>query len=85
MATSNHGKQVKNDKQYEALRDQGMSKSKAARVANTPNAGHKGGKQTAYENWTRDELYRKAADVGLSGRSKMNKAGLKKALRQGTQ
>ena len=35
---------IKNEDQYEALRDKGYSKEKAARIANTPNAGKKGGK-----------------------------------------
>jgi hypothetical protein len=37
---------VKNDKQYEALKDKGMSKERAARIANSPDASHKGGKQS---------------------------------------
>ena len=35
---------VKNPKQYEALKDKGMSKERAARIANTPDASKKGGK-----------------------------------------
>lgn len=35
---------VKNEKQYEALRDKGMSKQRAARIANTPDASKHGGK-----------------------------------------
>jgi hypothetical protein len=35
---------VKNEKQYEALRDKGMSKSRAARIANSPGASKRGGK-----------------------------------------
>lgn len=35
---------VKNDKQYEALKDKGMSKERAARIANSLDASHKGGK-----------------------------------------
>ncbi len=34
---------VKNEKQYEALKDKGMSKERAAKIANTPNASKKGG------------------------------------------
>jgi len=36
--------QVKNDKQYEALKDKGMSKERAAKIANSPDASHNGGK-----------------------------------------
>lgn len=39
-----HGSSVKDDKQYEGLRKRGMSKSRAAKIANTPNASRKGGK-----------------------------------------
>jgi len=35
---------VKNEKQYEALKDKGMSKERAAKIANTPNASQRGGK-----------------------------------------
>jgi hypothetical protein len=37
---------VKNKKQYEALKDKGMSKSRAARIANSPGASKRGGKQS---------------------------------------
>jgi hypothetical protein len=37
---------VKNEKQYEALKDKGMSKSRAARIANSPNASSHGGKKS---------------------------------------
>ena len=39
-----HGSSVKNDKQYEGLRKKGMSKERAAKIANTPDASKKGGK-----------------------------------------
>jgi hypothetical protein len=37
---------VKNEKQYEALKDKGMSKERAARIANAPNSSSKGGKKS---------------------------------------
>ena len=37
---------VKNEKQYEALKDKGMSKERAAKIANSPNASSKGGKKS---------------------------------------
>jgi hypothetical protein len=83
----NHGSSVKDDKQYEAMRDKGMSKEKAARVANA-NAGgsgnsasKKGGKSSKYEDKTKDELQKQAAKVGIEGRSKMDKGELIDALR----
>jgi hypothetical protein len=39
-----HGPSVKDDKQYEGLRRKGMSKERAAKIANTPDASSKGGK-----------------------------------------
>jgi len=38
-----HGSSVKDDKQYEGLRKKGMSKSRAARIANDPQSSKKGG------------------------------------------
>lgn len=72
---------IKNEEQYEALKDKGYSKEKAARIANTPNAGKKGGKAKPYEAWTKEELYDQAKTVGIDGRSKMDKKELIKALR----
>ena len=73
--------QIKNDRQYEALRKDGMSQEKAARIANTPNAGKKGGRAEKYEESTKKELMDKARQVGIEGRSKMDKQDLIRALR----
>lgn len=80
-----HGPSIKDDEQYEALRDQGMSKQKAARIANTPRskAGSRGGKSPSYDEWTKDDLYDRARDIGIEGRSSMTKDELIKALRRG--
>jgi hypothetical protein len=37
---------VKNEKQYEALKDKGMSKERAARIANSPEASKHGGQRS---------------------------------------
>ena len=37
---------VKNEKQYEALKNKGMSKERAARIANSPDASKHGGQQS---------------------------------------
>jgi hypothetical protein len=37
---------IKNRKQYEGLREKGMSKQRAARIANSPGASKRGGKSS---------------------------------------
>jgi len=77
------GPSVKDPDQYEALRRQGESKEKAARIANTGrrSAGQKGGRSGSYEDWSKDELEKRAAEIGIEGRSKMSKGELVNALR----
>ncbi len=41
-----HGPSVKNDKQYEGLRKKGMSKERAAKIANSPGSSKRGGKSS---------------------------------------
>lgn len=79
MGTSNS--RVKNEAQYEALREKGYSKEKSARIANTPDSGVKGGKAKDYEDRTKSELYAQAKKVDIPGRSKMTKSELINALR----
>ena len=74
--------QIKNEEQYEALRDQGMSKQKAARIANTKNKDMETGGEK-YEKRSKEDLYQKAKEVGIEGRSKMTKKELIEALRKG--
>ena len=68
-----HGPSVKDDKQYEGLRKKGMSKSRAAAIANTPDASSKGGKSTGSSH------SRKSSGSGSGG----NTAQKKKAGRKG--
>ncbi|WP_425070930.1 DUF7218 family protein [Sagittula sp. S175] len=83
--TKDHGPSIKDDKLYEDLRDQGMSKEKAARIANAKARGDEpsktGGAASPYEEWTKDELYERAQEIGIDGRSKMDKSELIEALR----
>ena len=83
MATKSHGPSVKDDRQYEALRDQGASKEKAARIANanTNSTAKKGGKSGSYDDWSKDDLRKRAGEIGIEGRSKMSKSELVNALR----
>lgn len=78
-----HGPSIKDDEQYEELRKQGMSKEKAARIANTPDASEKGGQAPPYEEWSKDELYERAQELNIEGRSNMTKDELIDALRSG--
>ncbi|MDQ2092893.1 DUF7218 family protein [Rhodalgimonas zhirmunskyi] len=86
--TKDHGPSVKNDKVYESLRNDGASKEKAARIANAQandqqHPSKKGGNSAPYEDWTKGELYDRAQDLDIAGRSDMNKCELIEALRKG--
>lgn len=78
---TDHGPSIKNDEQYEALRDDGMSKEKAARIANSDGASERGGESPPYEDWTVEELHERARELDIEGRSDMNKSELIDALR----
>lgn len=84
MARRSPGPSVKDNEQYERLREQGMNKEKAARIANTSRtkAGKRGGTSEKYEKWTKDDLYERAKEVGIEGRSDMTKKDLIDALRR---
>lgn len=81
------GPSVKDKELYEALREEGNSKEKSARIANAAAAtsrsavGRKGGEAEDYEDRTVEELRKRAAELEISGRSKMTKAELIDALR----
>jgi hypothetical protein len=83
MPGRDHGPSIKDPEQYEKLREQGESKEKAARIANTPReqAGKRGGRSGSYEDWSKEDLEKRAAEIGIEGRSEMNKDELIEALR----
>lgn len=86
-AKKSPGPSVKDPELYEALRDDGASKEKAARIANAAantsrkEVGRKGGTSESYEEWTVDELRKRAAELDVEGRSTMKKSELVDALR----
>ncbi|HWJ09976.1 MAG TPA: Rho termination factor N-terminal domain-containing protein [Nocardioides sp.] len=87
MPAKKHGPGITNPDMYEALREDGASKEKAARISNAAKTegaseiGRRGGKAGDYEDWTVDELHERAAELDIEGRSSMNKSELIDALR----
>lgn len=77
---------IKDEETYDALRREGYGKSKAARIANAQanenqSPPEKGGSQPPYEDWTKEELYERARELEIEGRSEMSKNELIGALR----
>ncbi len=81
------GPSVKDDEVYEAIRDAGGSKEKAARIANASAArgrsavGRSGGQSGSYDDWTVADLRKRAKELGLSGYSGKKKDVLVSMLR----
>lgn len=81
------GPSVKDDEMYEALRREGNSKEKSARIANAAaqdsrsDVSERGGESGSYEDWTVEQLRERAAELDIAGRSEMNKDDLIAALR----
>lgn len=81
------GPSVKDDKTYERVRESGASKEKAARIANAAardsrgSVGRRGGRSPSYDDWSKSELYQRAKEIGIDGRSSMSKDELIDALR----
>ena len=79
--------QIKDERTYEALRREGNSEEKSARIANAAasssrkQVGARGGTSGSYEDWTKQDLVRRAREIGIKGRSSMSKAQLVSALR----
>ncbi len=76
-----HGAQIKDDGLYEELLKQGNSKEKAARIANARANGTLDHRSTKLEERTKADLMKEAREIGIDGRSKMDKAALAKAIR----
>lgn len=88
-AAKTPGPSVKDAKTYEALRDDGASKEKAARIANAgaqknrsrSSVAKNGGKGGSYDDWTVADLRKRAKELGLTGYSSKNKSELTSLLR----
>lgn len=87
-ARKDPGPSVKDPEVYEALREDGASEERAARIANAAArdgrsaVGRRGGKADAYEEWTVPELRDRARELGLEGYSRLRKAELIDLLRE---
>ncbi|TNM44236.1 Rho termination factor [Nocardioides albidus] len=87
MPAKKHGPGIKNPDVYEEIRKDGASKEKAARISNAMAAegastvARRGGKAGDYEDWTVDELRKRAGELDIEGRSSMRKDELIDALR----
>ncbi|TDS13131.1 DUF7218 family protein [Sphingobacterium paludis] len=77
----NTNPRIKNEAQYAALREQGASKEKAARIANSKNASKKGGHASTLEKRTVKELLEEAKNIGITNRHSMKKQDLIHAIR----
>ncbi|NNC71627.1 MAG: Rho termination factor [Sphingomonadaceae bacterium] len=76
-----HGPTIKDDETYQALRDDGASKEKAARIANAQASDDVEHDSRELEDRTKDELYEQAQDLDIDGRSEMSKEELISAIR----
>jgi hypothetical protein len=73
------------EQRYRALRERGVSRDRAARIANTPGKaeGRKGDPSRPPEEWTKEELYERAEELGVLERDKMSRHQLIRAVREG--
>jgi hypothetical protein len=87
MPGKKHGPSVKDSDMYEALRREGASKEKAARISNEAagssrsTVGRRGARAEDLDDRSKDELTKRARELGIEGRSKMSKRELVSAIR----
>jgi hypothetical protein len=88
MPKGNVGPSVKDPRLYKVLRQEGIKKAKALRIAtavagpSASRASTQSRRSAAYDKWTKSQLLARARKVGVKGRSSMRKTELVKALRR---
>jgi hypothetical protein len=81
------GSSIKDAKTYQALRGEGASAEKAARIANAGAASSprkvaaRGGRSGSYDGWSKADLLRRAREIGIRGRSSMSREQFIDSLR----
>lgn len=79
--------QIKDEEMYRALRREGNSKEKSARIANAAadssrsKVGKRGGKSGSYDDMNKDQLVKRARKIGIKGARSMRKSQLIDAMR----
>ncbi len=87
MARQDSQPQLKDQDHYDEYRKNGDSKAKPARISNAAanrgraSVGKSGGKSSPYEDWTVEELKKRAKELDLHGYSKLKKSELIDTLR----
>jgi hypothetical protein len=85
--SENRSNSIKNPRVYDALREDGASEEKAARISNAvardgaKEVGSRGGHSKSYEDWTVGDLKKRAKELGLTGYSRLRKDELIEQLR----
>lgn len=83
----NRSNSIKNPKVFDALRREGASEEKAARISNAVardgahTVGRRGGKAGSYDDWTVPDLRARAKELGLTRYSSLRKHELIDLLR----
>lgn len=88
MPGTREGNSLKDPELYEALRKDGNSKEKSARISNAAardgraTVGRRGGKSGDYEDWTVQKRRARAKELGITGYSGKRKPELISMLRE---
>lgn len=73
---------VKNEKQYEELKKKGMSKERAARIANTSDASRRGGKASGKKSASRSRSTRSKQGGTRAQKQRAGRKGGKASARK---